>query len=184
MTKRTLKELRDNMTMKEIVAFALEWGVKVNKKGSKASAIGKIEAYCPEAILHEVKAVDVEETPVNEETPVIEVATETEETPVPVKEEEAPAPVKNKKKSKKSKKTFEELVAEIPAVAGIRFVRARNNDVLVKRGKKRVFRYNGHTLIATNEKMLNGCNYEKQNWNGYVVHNATYDDMKTALSNA
>lgn len=102
MMKKTLKELREQMTMKEIVAFALEWGVKVDKKGSKTSAIGKIEAYCPEAILHPNKVVE-EQEPVVEE-PAVEV-----KEPEPVVEVEEPTveeqePVVEEPKAKKARK--------------------------------------------------------------------------------
>lgn len=108
----------------------------------------------------------------------------TPEEPALVQEVIPEEPKKKEKKEKKAKRTFEELVADIPSPGNIRFIRAANGDVLVKRGNKRVFRYNGHTMIATSEKMFAGCEYEKQNWNGYVIHNVTADIMRKVFKNA
>ena len=164
-----------SMRMKELVAIAEELGIKVNKKGKNSVAAEKIYAEEQRRGLETYKEPDnVLEDPTLEH--VQEVTVEKVET---TKNAD-----KQQKKQKNSKATFEELVARIPAPGNIRFIKAANGDVLVKRGNKRIFRYNGHCMIATSEKMFVGCEYEKQNWNGWVIHNATPEAMKRVFKNA
>lgn len=59
-------------------------------------------------------------------------------------DEEEVTEVKEKKERKKrgtTKKTFEELIALLPASANVTFSRMKDNSVAVKCGKKRIFRF-------------------------------------------
>lgn len=155
-----------SMKMAQLIEVAEAEGIKIDKKGSKAKAVEKILAY--EAAAAEVRAEEAEalaEDFQTEETAVEETAEKTEQ------------------KKRRSKKSFEQLVAEIASPGNVRFVRAANGDVIVKRGNKRIFRYNGSTMIATTESRFAGCDYEKQNWNGYVIHTVTPEVIKTVFNN-
>jgi len=188
----TREERLYSMRGVELIAEAEKLGVKVSHKGnslkeSKEKVIQKILTM--EELLRTAENAKEENTltvpvPVQcTENGLQLIETEEHEKTEAVEVAKVEEPTKQIKKSRK--KTFEELVREIPLPGkqDIVIVRAANGDVILKYRKKRVFRYNGHTLIATNEKMFSGCNYEKQNWNGYVIHNVSSDVMRNIYKN-
>lgn len=175
----TREEKLYSMTMKALVEEAEKIGVKIDKKGSKQKAVEKMLAA--EAKMAEV-AETAEEEKCSDGTEYAEVMQEI--TAGAEKKAEEAKTKKKERKARRTKKTFEQLVAEIPVSGNVRMIRAANGDVLVKRGNQRIFRYNGHCMIATSEKMFTGCEYEKQNWNGYVIYNATPETMKRVFKNA
>lgn len=171
-----------SMTMAQLIKEAERLGVKINTKGKKIVAADKILAAEAEAAEAAEAAKDVE-TAEPEQTTEPETCGDGTPFPTVMNEIITGAAEKAKKARQNRRRTFSELVADIPVVADIRLIRATNGDVLVKRGNQRVFRYNGHTATATSEKMFTGCEYEKQNWNGWVIHNVTPEVMTRIFSN-
>ena len=169
-----------SMTMAQLIKEAERLGVKIDKKGKKIKAADKILAA--EAAKN-VETTEPEQTTepdtCSDGTPFSTVMNEI----VAGAAEKAKASKKASKPRQNRRRTFDELITDIPVVADIRLIRATNGDVLVKRGNQRVFRYNGHTATATSEKMFTGCKYEKQNWNGWVIHNVTHEVMTRIFSN-
>ena len=178
----TREEKLYSMRLIDLVDIATALGIKINVKGKKADAVAKILAAEAEA----AEAAKDVETAEPEQTTEPETCGDGTPFPTVMNEIITGAAEKAKKASKprqNRRRTFDELVADIPVIADIRLIRATNGDVLVKRGNQRVFRYNGHTATATSEKMFSGCEYEKQNWNGWVIHNVTPEVMTRIFSN-
>lgn len=165
-----------------LIREAEKLGVKVRKHGnalkeSKDSVIAKILAK--EAEL----AGAVDETPEVESANTVPVDTElsntsqsdsdedeaTVEADVEVHETEAPASTdttKEKRTRRRRRKTFEGLVADIPASANLRFVKSKKGGVRVFLGERRLFYYNGTRILTNNESLFAGLDYTEKSY-GY-----------------
>lgn len=170
-----------------LIREAEKLGVKVRKHGnalkeSKDSVISKILAK--EAEL----AGAVDETPEVESADTVPVDTELSNTSQPdsdedvvtvevpkveadveVQETEAPASAdttKEKRTRRRRRKTFEGLVADIPASANLRFVKSKKGGVRVFLGERRLFYYNGTRILTNNESLFAGLDYTEKSY-GY-----------------
>ena len=149
----TMEQKFYSMTMKALVAEAEKLGVKIDKKGSKAKAVEKMLAAVDTKAEETVEAVEEKTVEVEEET--VEA----------VKKEEP----KKERKARQPKRTFENLLADIPSLGDLQFVpNSKRNAVHVKRGNKRIFGYNGAVLVVNRREYLDGVDYETKNY-GYVV---------------
>lgn len=112
---------------------------------------------------------------VNVEDISAEAPAEVAETEIPITEE--PKPKKERKARKRTKKTFEELVADIPAPANVRFIRSAKGAVHVKMGTdhNRLFGYTGTGIVVSNSALIDGLQYIKKTY-GYVLA-PTADNM-------
>ena len=118
--------------------------------------------------------IEETETLINPAEPIIESTEMSVETSV---ENTETATKKTKKACKRTKKTFEQLVADIPSPGNIAFVRNKKDEVLVKRGKKQIFRYTGRRIVCIREMLVAGLDYTKHSY-GYVVAPTTENMIK------
>ena len=96
---------------------------------------------------------------------------------------EAPAEKPAKKRGRtRTKKTFEELVADIPMVADVRLLKGRKGMVYAKRGNKRLFEYCGPVIVVTDPKLAEGLDYEVRNYGLRVA--PTEENMRKIFENA
>lgn len=161
-----------------------------------ADVIEVIEEPVVETV-EEVQTVEVEEEEVATEETVEEVTETVEEAPeaeteqtteeVPAVEAEPEQEVEVKKPAKKrgrtrTKKTFEELVADIPMVADVRLLKGRKGMVYAKRGNKRLFEYCGPVIVVTDPKLAEGLDYEVRNYGLRVA--PTEENMRKIFENA
>lgn len=173
----TREEKLYSMTMKCLVEVAEAEGIKIDKKGSKQKAVEKILAY-------EAAAAEVRE----EETLSIPTPMEyTENGPQLISTNEADTEKKPEKKQKtrQPKRTFENLVADIPSIGNIKLVpNSKRTAVHVKRGNQRIFGYSGAVVVVnlSHEDYLKGLEYETRNY-GFVVA-PTRANMLAILKNA
>lgn len=170
-----------------LIREAEKLGVKVRKHGnalkeSKDSVISKIlakEAELAGEVIDEtpevesVETVSVETEPSNTSQPdsdedVVTVEVPKVEADVEVQETEAPASddKKEKRTRRRRRKTFEGLVADIPASANLRFVKSKKGGVRVFLGERRLFYYNGTRILTNNESLFAGLDYTEKSY-GY-----------------
>lgn len=175
----TREELYYSMTMKMLAEKAEKMGVKIDKKGSKQKAVEKMlaaEAAMEQELLKEAQKVAKTESTLSVPMPV-----ESSENGPQLIEKEAPE--QSQKKERKSKKTFEELVAEIPSPGNVRFIRAKKGGVTVKLGTNnaRAFRYTGKSLIVLNNELVANIDHEVKK--AYILVEPTADNMKAIFTN-
>ena len=157
---------------------------RVVGKNSKSKTImfedgdGKTRSFALSTVNKHFEDLDLREVEVEETVP--EVAEEVVETVEEVAE------VKTKKSGKgrnRTKKSFEELVADIPSLGNIQLVpNSKRTAVHVKRGNKRIFGYSGPVVVVNRKEYLTGLEYEAKNY-GYVVA-PTRENMLAILRNA
>ena len=181
----TREEKLWSMNGHDLIGVAKKLGVKLNTnktetglKESKEKAIQKIlvaEAETKETVEQPTEVVETETMEVVE----VEQTAEAEEHVVDVE----PKKEKKAKKTKAPKRTFENLLAEIPCGGNLQFTpNSKRNAVHVKRGNKRIFGYNGSVLVVNRLELLKGVQYETRNY-GYVVQ-PTKENMLAILHNA
>lgn len=203
------KEL-EAMVGRQLIAEAEKIGVKLSRKGnalkeSRTNAAEKIlkkEIELMEQVadvievieepvvetVEEVQTVNVEEpveevTETVEEVPEAETEQATEEVPTVDAETEVEVKKPAKKRGRtRTKKTFEELVADIPLVADVRLLRGRKGMVYAKRGNKRLFEYCGPVIVVTDVKLAEGLDYEVRNYGLRVA--PTAENMRKIFENA
>ena len=145
----------------------------------------------------EVQTVEVEAEEVATEETVEEVTETVEEAPeaeteqateeVPAVEAEPEVEVKKPAKKRgraKTKKTFDELVADIPVIIpNLRFVKKRREMVKVYSGKKNIFAYIGTRVCTNDVELLDGVEYTEKTYGYRYFCAPTVDNMKAILTN-
>ena len=188
--KMTRTEKLYSMKGSELIKYAAGIGVKLptNKAGT-ALKIAKDEAI--------TRIIDAENRAAGAPAPAEETERRIgllDEVTITVTDNEtgeqevvAPAEepdVKKERKGRKStKKTFEELVADIPAPADVRFIRGSKGAVHVKMGteSRRLFGYSGPIIVVTDERLVDGLEYEEKSY-GYRLA-PTAENMKAIFTN-
>ncbi len=123
--------------------------------------------------VEEVPEAETEQT--TEEVPAVEAETE--------QEVEVTKPAKKRGRTR-TKKTFEELVADIPVTRNdITFSLTKKGEVRVNHGKKRIFQYTGNRVLVNDIALLDGIEYTEKTY-GYKYFCApTVANMKTIFAN-
>lgn len=172
-----------------LIREAEKLGVKVRKHGnalkeSKDSVISKIlakeaelagevidgapEVESVETVSAETESSDTSQPDSDEDVVTVEVPKV--ETDVEVHETKAPASTdttKEKRTRRRSKKTLEGLVADIPIYsANLRFVKSRKNEVHVFLGERKLFVYTGARILTNDETLFAGLDYTEKSY-GY-----------------
>lgn len=171
-----------------LIREAEKLGVKVRKHGnalkeSKDSVISKIlakeaelagevidgapEVESVETVSAETESSDTSQPDSDEDVVTVEVPKV--EADVEVQETEAPASTdttKEKRTRRRRRKTFEGLIADIPASANLRFVKSKKGGVRVFLGERRLFYYNGTRILTNNESLFAGLDYTEKSY-GY-----------------
>ena len=171
-----------------LIREAEKLGVKVRKHGnalkeSKDSVISKIlakeaelagvvdeapEVESVETVSVETESSNTSQSDSDEDEATVEVPKV--EADVEVHETEAPASTdttKKKRTRRRSKKTLEGLVADIPICsANLRFVKSKKNEVHVFLGERRLFVYTGARILTNDETLFAGLDYTEKSY-GY-----------------
>ena len=177
--KMTRTEKLYSMKGSELIKYADGIGVKLPaNKARTALKIAKDEAI--------TRIIDAENraagAPAPAEPTERQIGTDNEtgeQEVVPAEEPVAETPAEPKRRGRKStKKTFEELVADIPAPADVRFIRGSKGAVHVKMGtdSRRLFGYSGPIIVVTDERLVDGLEYEEKSY-GYRLAPTTENMM-------
>lgn len=179
---------RDKLTtMKgaDLIRVADNLGVKVACNKARTALKESKQAVIDRIILAEEIRAEAEKVATAEPTLTVPMPVESSEHG-PQLIEKAVDVVKKEKKAKKTKapkRTFENLLAEIPCSGDLQFMpNSKRNAVHVKRGNKRIFGYNGSVLVVNRLEFLKGVQYKTRNY-GYVVQ-PTKENMMAILHNA
>lgn len=147
------------MRMTELVAEAERLGVKIDKKGRKDKAVARILAFEAEQAqaVADAEEQTADDTTCGDGTPFTEVMQEI----VAGAEQKAE---KKARKARQSKRTFEELLADIPVRAGLIYRRLKGNRVGIVEGNKRLLAVgnsrHGYTVITNKFSRLAGIPVE------------------------